>query len=107
MTQGPVRAGSAVARVDRRVAVPGTGLPVVEYRPDPTTGVPVLLIHENRGLVRSMHDIASALASHGHPVVMPDLLGRVGGTDPQGSPDTTTRVIPTPTHVDDLVAVYD
>lgn len=106
MTRGPATGGCAVTRRDRRFAVQGAELPVVEYHPERVTQVPVLLIHENRGVLPSMHDVASALASHGHPVVMPDLLGRVGGTDPQRA-DTTTRVIPTATHVDDLVAVYD
>ncbi len=90
--------------------LPGAGVTLdgILVRPDQPTGMPLLMIHENRGLQPYMHDVARALAEAGHLVVSPDLLTRAGGTAMAvDDPTLTTRAVPVETHEEDLVAVYD
>lgn len=69
---------------------------------------PVLMIHENRGLVPYMVGVILALAAEGHLVVAPDLLSRIGGSaSPEGLPSVTTRRIDEDTHEADVVSVFD
>ena len=71
--------------------------------------LPILLIHENRGLVPYMVDEITRLSGRGHRVVAPDLLTRIGGTHHYvGDPTSvSTRQIESDTHVADLIAAYD
>ena len=86
----------------------GAALDGIAVVPDQPTRMPLLMIHENRGLQPYMLDVAGALAEAGHPVVSPDLLSRVGGTSRTSEdPSLTTRAVPPNVHEADLVAVFD
>jgi carboxymethylenebutenolidase len=67
-----------------RVAYPGEGGEMAGYlaRPANATGrLPsVIVIHENRGLVPHIQDVARRLALEGFLVLAPDLLHQSGGT---------------------------
>jgi carboxymethylenebutenolidase len=97
--------------VIRSIVVPGAGIDLhaVEAPGSNATRIPVLLIHENRGLVPYMIDEITYLAERGHRVVAPDLLTRIGGTSAYANDPTSvsTRQIDTATHVSDLLAAYD
>lgn len=67
---------------------------------------PILMIHENRGLVPYMIAVMESLAEAGHTVLAPDLLTRIGGTA-EHDPGVTTRLVDEGTHEADLVSVYD
>jgi carboxymethylenebutenolidase len=94
-----------------RITVPGAGvdLGAISVTPRRATGIPILMIHENRGLVPYMVEVATALGEAGHPVVAPDLLSRIGGTDAfAGDPTSvSTRQIPEDMQEADLLTVYD
>lgn len=89
------------------IGLPGDGVELHGLRAG--EGAPLLLIHENRGLVPVMLDTIEMLASRGHTVVAPDLLSRIGGTAAFASDPNSisTRAIPEDTHHADLLAVYD
>ncbi len=95
----------------RSITVPGAGieLSAVEAEATDTDRIPILLIHENRGLVPYMIGEITRLTERGHRVVAPDLLTRIGGTAAYADDPTSvsTRAIDGDTHVADLVAAYD
>ncbi len=95
--------------VSRRT-MPGAGTTLAALEAEPVGGAPggraILFVHENRGLVPYMEEVVGALASHGHLVVAPDLLSRLGGTGAAG-PDATTRLVDEAVHAADLVATAD
>lgn len=94
-----------------RITVPGAGVHLAATSVTPTQrgGLPILMIHENRGLVPYMVEVAVALGEAGHPVVAPDLLSRIGGTETfSGDPaSVSTRQIDDEVHIDDLTAIFD
>ena len=47
----------------------------------------VVVLHENRGLVDHIRDVARRLAKDGYVALAPDLLSRQGGTGSFASPD--------------------
>ncbi len=69
------------------------------------------MVHENKGLVPYVQDVADGLASAGYIAVAPDLLSRDGGTDSFGDPEKEVprqlREIPTERHIGDLQSVVD
>jgi carboxymethylenebutenolidase len=97
--------------VIRSITVPGAGveLSAVEAGDGGANKIPILLIHENRGLVPYMLAEITRFAERGHRVVAPDLLTRVGGTAAHADDPTSisTRVIENDVHVADLAATYD
>ena len=70
----------------------------------------VIVIHENRGLVEHIKDVARRLAKAGYVALAPDLLARVGGTEHFASLDelqSTLRTIPPEAFIADLNAALD
>ena len=65
----------------------------------------VIVIHENRGLVPYIRDVADALASSGYVAVAPDLLSREGGTASVPDVPPVLSEIPLERHVGDLQRV--
>ncbi len=68
----------------KSVEIQGEGVKIKAYeaRPQGVQAAPgVIVIHENRGLVPYLRDVADALASAGYVAVAPDLLSEEGGTD--------------------------
>jgi carboxymethylenebutenolidase len=53
----------------------------------------VLVIHENRGLVPHIKDVARRFAKEGFAAVAVDLMGRVGGSDKFNGSDAATEEI--------------
>ena len=92
---------------------PGTTGTLTGYlaRPRDTERHPgVIVIHENRGLVEHIKDVARRLAIAGYAALAPDLLARVGGTDHFTSLDelqTSLRTIPQEAFMEDLKAALD
>lgn len=95
----------------RSITVPGAGVGLQALEADATDAdrIPILLIHENRGLVPYMTREITRLAERGHRVIAPDLLTRIGGTAAYADDPTSvsTRAIDGDTHVADLIAAYD
>ena len=95
----------------RRITVPGDGteLSGLEAAGSDPDRIPILLIHENRGLVPYMVDEITRFAERGHRVVAPDLVTRLGGTAAYADDPTSisTRAIENRVHVADLIATYD
>lgn len=71
----------------------------------------VVLVHENKGLVEYVKDVALGLASHGYVALAPDLLSREGGTasfaDPIAEVPGALSKIPPERHAGDLKAAVD
>ena len=53
----------------------------------------VVVLHENRGLVDHIRDVARRLAKAGYVALAPDLLSRQGGTGSFASPDAAIEAI--------------
>jgi carboxymethylenebutenolidase len=64
----------------------------------------VVVIHENRGLVDHIRDVARRLAKAGYVALAPDLLSRQGGTGSFASPDAAIEGI---SKVDEEVVTKD
>jgi carboxymethylenebutenolidase len=105
------RRGDVTRPEPTRITVPGAGIDLGAIAVSATepAGIAVLMIHENRGLVPYMLEVARALGEAGHPVVAPDLLSRIGGTESFAHDPTSvsTRQIDQDVHEADLLAVYD
>lgn len=70
----------------------------------------VIVVHENRGLVEHIKDVARRLALAGYAALAPDLLARVGGTEHFTSLDelqSTLRTIPPEAFIQDLNSALD
>ncbi len=70
----------------------------------------IIVIHENRGLVEHIKDVARRLAKAGYAALAPDLLARVGGTEHFANLDelqSTLRTIPPESFITDLNAALD
>ena len=92
------------------IEIPGAGVTLrgLEAVPGKARGIPVMMIHENRGLQPYMVDVIGSLAAQGHHVIAPDLLTRVGGTSATAADDAlTTRAIGSEIHEADLIAAFD
>jgi carboxymethylenebutenolidase len=53
----------------------------------------VIVIHENRGLVEHIKDVARRFAKEGFVVLAPDLVSRLGGTDQYKTPDEAVQAV--------------
>ena len=53
----------------------------------------VIVIHENRGLVNHIKDVARRFAKDGFAAIAVDLMGRVGGSDHYNGSDAATEAI--------------
>ena len=94
----------------RQVRIPGAGVELDALIAGETgqPRAPVLMIHENRGLVPYMIEVMASLADAGHLVLAPDLLSRIGGSPSGGGRSSiTTREIDEETHEADLVSTFD
>ena len=83
-----VRVPDSEVTVERRL-LQGDGFDQEVYVARPPGGgrtPAVLVIHENKGLVPYITNVARRLAQHGYVAVAPDLLSRVGGTSAYGTP---------------------
>lgn len=67
-----------------QIEIPADGVKIKAHMARPqgfTKGAAVVVIHENKGLMPNIRDVADGLASSGYLAVAPDLLSRDGGTD--------------------------
>jgi carboxymethylenebutenolidase len=53
----------------------------------------VIVIHENRGLVGHIKDVARRFAKEGFAAIAVDLMGRIGGSDQYNGSDAATEAI--------------
>jgi carboxymethylenebutenolidase len=70
----------------------------------------VIVIHENRGLVGHVKDVARRFAKEGFAAIAVDLMGRVGGSDQYRGSDAATEAIKKvtgPMVVEDLAAALN
>jgi carboxymethylenebutenolidase len=92
------------------VQFPGTAGNVNAYVSRPRDGKnlgTVIVIHENRGLVGHIKDVARRFAKEGFAAIAVDLMGRVGGSDQYNGSDAATEAIKKvtgPMVVEDLTA---
>jgi carboxymethylenebutenolidase len=78
------------------VQFPGAAGNVSAYVSRPKDGKnlgTVLVIHENRGLVGHIKDVARRFAKEGFSAIAVDLMGRVGGSDKFNGSDAATEEI--------------
>ena len=90
------------------IEIPADGVQLKGYIARPRgggSGPGVVVIHENRGLVPYLRDVADGLASSGYTAVAPDLLSREGGTGSLEEIPTKLREIPRERHVADVESV--
>jgi carboxymethylenebutenolidase len=83
------------------------GAPLAAYfaRPTGHARVPgIVVIHENRGLVPYLRDVADGFASNGYMAVAPDLLSREGGTASIAEVPPVLSEIPRERHTTDALA---
>ncbi len=100
--------------VSQDTGIPADGAELKAYlsRPEGLSTAPgIIVIHENKGLVPYVRDVAEGLASAGYIAVAPDLLSREGGTDSFNDPEKEIppklRDIPRERHISDVQAVVD
>src|SRR5258705_8365273 len=70
----------------------------------------VIVIHENRGLVNHIKDVARHFAKDGFAAIAVDCLGRIGGSDQYNGSDAATEAIKKVTGgmgVEDLTAALN
>jgi carboxymethylenebutenolidase len=77
----PIRGGADLETMDVQIALGQGEMQGYLARPSEAGNFPAIVaIHENRGLVEHIKDVARRLASEGYVVLAPDLLSRQGGT---------------------------
>ena len=67
-----------------QIEIPADGVKIKAHMARPqgfTKGAAVVVIHEHKGLMPNIRDVADGLASSGYLAVAPDRLTRDGGTD--------------------------
>ncbi len=90
------------------VHVPGREGGIEAYVARPREGGPapaVVVVHENKGLVPYITDVARRLAAAGFVAVAPDLLSRLGGTASFEKQADATAALATLDAADDVAAV--
>ena len=78
------------------VQFPGTAGNVSAYVSRPKDGKnlgTVIVIHENRGLVNHIKDVARHFAKDGFAAIAVDCMGRIGGSDQYNGSDAATEAI--------------
>ena len=104
-SSNPLIAGPAPETSDVEIPAEGGNLKAHFARPAGGGSVPgVVVIHENRGLVPYLRDVANGLASSGYMAVAPDLLTREGGTDSIAEVPPVLSEIPRERHTADALA---
>ena len=104
-SSNPLATGAAIDTSD--VEVPAEGGPLTAHLARPSGGgaAPgIVVIHENRGLVPYVRDVADGLASEGYIAVAPDLLSREGGTASITDIPPVLSEIPRERHTADALA---
>ncbi|MBI2998515.1 MAG: dienelactone hydrolase family protein [Deltaproteobacteria bacterium] len=82
--------------VSESIQYPGKSGNVRAYLSRPKAGGKrgaVIVIHENRGLVEHIKDVARRFAKDGFVALAPDLLSRLGGTDQFKTPEEAIEAI--------------
>jgi carboxymethylenebutenolidase len=82
--------------ISESIQYPAKGGNVKAYLSRPKDGGKrgaVIVIHENRGLVDHIKDVARRFAKDGFVALAPDLLSRSGGTDQYKTPDDAIAAI--------------
>ena len=90
------------------ISIDADGAQLMAYESRPAAGgnaAAVIVIHENRGLVPYVREVADGLASNGYLAVAPDLLSRDGGTASIEDIPAKLGEIPRERHVSDVQAV--
>ena len=106
MATNPLIAGPEPTGADIEIAADGAQIAAYESRPASGGSAPaVIVIHENRGLVPYLRDVADGLASSGYIAVAPDLMSRDGGTASIEDVPAKLGEIPRERHVSDVQAV--
>ncbi len=106
MATNPLIAGPEPTGADITIDSNGAELAAYESRPaSGAAGAAVVVIHENRGLVPYLRDVADGLASNGYIAVAPDLLSRDGGTASIEDIPAALSGIPRERHIADVQAV--
>lgn len=106
MASNPLIAGPQPDGADIEIPALGAQLTAYESRPAGGGSAPaVIVIHENRGLVPYLRDVADGLASNGYIAVAPDLMSRDGGTASVDDVPARLADIPRERHIDDVQAV--
>lgn len=109
---GPAAPGVTVPPTDpaitvRTVSFPSGTVTVLGYLALPRAGTPapgVVVVHENRGLVEHIKDVARRLARAGYVALAPDLASAEGGTERYTDPAQVTAILGR-TPPDQLVAM--
>ena len=96
MSQSPIVNPNDPALVSGTVQYPGDGVTLSAYRSRPKGDgryPAVIVIHENRGLVEHIQDVARRFAKAGFLGIAPDFLSRRGGTKSFATSDAATEGI--------------
>ena len=102
----PLIGGPEPTGNDITIEADGAQIAAYESRPAAGGSAPaVIVIHENRGLVPYLRDVADGLASNGYIAVAPDLLSRDGGTASIEDIPAKLGEIPRERHVSDVQSV--
>ncbi len=104
-SSNPLATGAAIDASD--IDVPAEGGPLKAHLARPSgggAGPGIVVIHENRGLVPYVRDVADGLASEGYIAVAPDLLTREGGTASIADVPPVLSEIPRERHTADALA---
>ncbi len=106
MATNPLIGGPEPTGADIQIEAEGAQIAAYESRPaSGGSAAAVIVIHENRGLVPYLRDVADGLASNGYIAVAPDLLSRDGGTASIEDIPAKLSEIPRERHVSDVQAV--
>ena len=101
----PLLAGGSAAGEDVQISSGGDSIDAYFAKPTGAGAAPgVVVIHENRGLVPYLREVADGLASSGYMAVAPDLLTREGGTDTIKDVPPVLSEVPRERHTNDALA---
>ncbi len=101
----PLLAGGTTEGADVQISSGGDSVNAYLAKPGGGGSVPgVVVIHENRGLVPYLRDVADGLASNGYMAVVPDMLSREGGTEAVADIPPVLSEIPRDRHTTDALA---
>src|ERR1043165_6805264 len=96
MAEGNIVQPNDSALISENVTFPGNACPVKAYLSRPKDGKnlgTVIVIHENRGLVDHIKDVARRFAKEGFAAIAVDLMGRVVGSEQYNGIDAATEAI--------------
>ncbi len=96
MSEGNIVQPNDPALTSENVTFPGSAGPVKAYLARPKDGKSlgtVIVIHENRGLVPHIQDVARRFAKEGFAALAVDLMSRIGGSDQFKTPEEAIEAI--------------